>query len=173
MQNFEEWKISYLKTISEKRRLKSSEKVILEMSRKENLSKVQTLSFIRLLQAEYKKYRIDLNMKAKIAAETGKQKELLEKISNIKTKEEKKSRRARAHELITIGALTELIGFPKDRGIVAGALGFVLEKIRQDPNFENLIKTKGNKIIKDREDEKNQKRSQKKIADASNELPAQ
>ena len=79
----------------------------------------------------------------------------------MQAREAKKTRRQRAHELITIGSLTELIGFPKDRGIVAGALDYVLEKIREDKNFENIIKTRGNRIIKDREDEKTARRTKK------------
>lgn len=159
--SFEEWKVEYLENLANKEKPKSAEKIILQMSNNPSLPKVQQVSLQKLLQAEYKKYCITCNLKSDLEAENAKQKELIRRIHEVQTREAKKTRRQRAHELITIGSLTELIGFPKDRGIVAGALDYVLEKIREDKNFENIIKTRGNRIIKDREDEKTARRTKK------------
>lgn len=64
-----------------------------------------------------------------------------------KNKQQAKTRKQRAHELITIGALTEVIGFEKDRGLIAGVLLEALERFKNDDTLMKQLKDKGDTLL--------------------------
>lgn len=154
MKQFGEWKSDFLSRLSNKKRLTSIEKIILTLAFDAQLPKMKQTALERLLRTEYKKQIAESNLskEKKLAAE--KQHELLKQLRALERTQSKISRQKRAHELITIGALTELLTFPKDRGTVCGALDFVLAKIKSDKDFEHQIKQRGDAILKQREEEK-------------------
>ncbi|MDO5073169.1 MAG: hypothetical protein Q4D63_02075 [Neisseria animaloris] len=155
MMSFDDWKIGHLDMLKEKNKLSQTERMISDLNLKADKSKIEINALNKLLQTEYRKQKAEQERNEAIKYENEKQKQLLQALKKQSQKEAYKKRQQRAHELITIGSITELLGFPKDRGIVTGALNFVLEKMKQDEQFSNTIKLTGNQILKEREEEKN------------------
>lgn len=152
--DFDQWQSFYLERISELKRLSAIEKNILELFSEQDKTKIQDSVLQRLLNNEYRKYKTDEEFKLEQKKTDQRSRELLQRLRAPK----RSARKQRDHELISIGALTDVIGFPKDRGTVAGALAYILEQANNDPNFLEQIKTKGDKIIHDREIKRKQER---------------
>lgn len=158
--NVEEWTAFYLDRISELKRLTAIEKNILELSLESEKTKIQESILQRLLNNEYRKYKSDEEFKIEQKKTDERSRELLQRLRAPK----RSSRKKRDHELISIGALTDVLDFPKDRGTVAGAFAYILEQSKINPNFMDQIKSKGDKIIHDREIQRKQEREERRLA---------
>ena len=82
------------------------------------------------------------------------QKAILAKLKKADSQRKSNNRKKREHELITIGALTDLTKFPKDRGTVTGAFLYILDRIKENPGFEHQLKIRGDDLLRQREIEK-------------------
>lgn len=157
--DFDQWQNFYLQRISELKRLTAIEKNILDLFSEEDKTKIQESVLQRLLNNEYKKYKTDEEFKIEQKKTDERSRELLQRLRAPK----RSARKKRDHELISIGALTDVVGFPKDRGTVTGALSYILEQSKINPDFMNQIKTKGDKILHDREVERKQEREKRRL----------
>ena len=84
-----------------------------------------------------------------------------EKKKKTKQKEVAQSRKERAHELISIGALTEVVKFEKDRGLIAGALLDVLDRINTNEQVKWDLKKRGDDLLHQIELENKAKKEQR------------
>lgn len=158
--SLEEWTDFYLKRISELKRLTAIERNILELSNEKDKTKIQESVLDRLLNNEYRKYKIDEENKIQQRKADERSREILQRLRTPK----KSARKKRNHELISIGALTEVVGFEKDRGLVAGALAYILEQSKHNPNLLDQLKSKGDKILHDREMKRKAEREERRKA---------
>ena len=86
---------------------------------------------------------------------------MFEVVKKTKQKEVAQSRKERAHELISIGALTEVVKFEKDRGLIAGALLDVLDRINTNEQVKWDLKKRGDDLLHQIELENKAKKEQR------------
>lgn len=154
--NKEQWVDFYIKELLEAKRLSSNGKVVLDLYNRPNRNSVQEKMLTSVLDGEFKAYLAKLDFdKAKKNA-NAKAKSALEAIKKTQLAENKINRKNREHELITIGALVDVVGFEKDRGLIAGALLHVLDKIVVDSVLKNELKKRGDELLHEVE-QKNKK----------------
>ncbi|KUY63383.1 hypothetical protein WI25_28685 [Burkholderia cepacia] len=60
-------------------------------------------------------------------------------------------RKARTRELIELGGIVSMTGFPVDRGMLTGALLWALDQMKTDTSVERQLKTRGDTFIAARE----------------------
>jgi hypothetical protein len=150
----EEWEIEFVAKLRSSTRLKTDYSILLEMYNSQNRTAFQEKQLQNILDAEYKKYKIDIdfqNLKAKADEKT---KSAFLKLQEHQKRENALKRKERAAELIKIGALFDLVDFPKDRGIVTGALLMVKKMIMEDGSLTEKIKADGDRLLHSREIEK-------------------
>lgn len=157
---FDAWKSQYIEAIRNKTRKSSVEKTLLEYLDSEDKTKVKERVFNQILTQGYKAYKKEAELKILAEKASAETRTLIAKLKHKPVASN--SRKKRAHELITLGTLTELVDFPKDRGVIAGAYLYILDEIKKRPEFENELKLKGDEILAQREAEKEQQRLARK-----------
>ncbi len=72
----------------------------------------------------------------------------------------KENHRASASELKELGSIVELLNFEKDKGLLAGALLYVLDQIKNDEgqDFKMALKHRGDKLLLAQEEARQAKR---------------
>ena len=85
--------------------------------------------------------------------------QLFDSLRKEKREAAARSRKERAHELITIGALTEVTNFEKDRGLIAGVLLDALERFSQNESLRFDLKKRGDALLHQIEVENKAKKS--------------
>lgn len=148
MADYSEWKNNFIARAVEKKRKSTVEKLVCSSLDESALTNVQKRTLEKILKNEFKK---------SLAQEETKNlsRKLLEKSKESSKAKRINSRKERAHLLISIGALTDVINFPKDKGIIIGAYDYILNKAKNEPDFINSLKSKGDAILKERENSKN------------------
>ncbi|QCP55138.1 hypothetical protein FAZ95_39105 [Trinickia violacea] len=63
-------------------------------------------------------------------------------------------RKARTRELIELGGIVSMANFPVDRGVLTGALLWVLDEMKSDASVEAQLKKRGDTFIAQREKER-------------------
>lgn len=152
-----QWVESYIKTLSESNRLNSNGKIVLDLHNRLNKTNVQEKMLSSILDSEYKAYLAKLDFEKAKKNANDKAKFALDTIKKSQLIENKQNRKKREHELITIGALTDTVGFEKDRGLIAGALIFILDKLSENEAFRFELKERGDKFLHERELQKKSK----------------
>jgi hypothetical protein len=147
----QQWIDSYLLDLKQSKRLSSNGKVILDLHNRLNKTSVQEKMLLSVLDSEYKAYlaKLDFDKAKKNASD--KAKFALDTIKKSQLAENKKNRKKREHELITIGALTDTVGFEKDRGLIAGTLLYAIDKINENESLRNELKERGDTFLHERE----------------------
>lgn len=154
MMNFEEWQANYFSELASKQKLTANEKLILDLHNQDSTTSVVSNALKSLLKSKYNEYKREVEYLAEKEKNKENMHNILMKLKNEKNRRNQQNRKKREHTLITIGALTDLTNFPKDRGIVTGAFLYILDKIKENPNFENQLKIRGDELLRDREMEK-------------------
>jgi hypothetical protein len=147
----QQWIDSHVSDLKKSKRLSSNGKIILDLHNRSDKTSIQEKMLSSILDSEYKAYLAKLDFEKAKKNANDKAKLALEAIKRSQLAENKKNRKKREHELITIGALTDTVGFEKDRGLVAGALIYVLEKMQNNDAFKLEIKEKGDALLHERE----------------------
>lgn len=148
-ERFNEWKKSYISQALEKKRKNAIEKIVCSSIDDNKLTVVQKNTIEKILKKEYRKHLSDEEIK-------GLSKKLIEKNKEKNKSKSAELRKKRAHNLISIGALIEVAGFPSDRGTILGAYDYILNKSKSDPNLMSSLKAKGDEILALREAKKKQ-----------------
>jgi hypothetical protein len=144
--NKADWLKSYIEISKKSTRPSSNAKIILDFSSRSDLTKVQTKILNSIVDAEYKTYLARLDFDTAKANANNKAKAALDSIKKLQQSEKSINRKKREHELITIGLLTDVCGFEKDRGLILGALLNALDSM-QDNSFKQKTKARGDELL--------------------------
>ena len=154
VKDFETWKSDYFFELGKKEKLTSNEKMILDLNNQSEKSSVEKNALASFLNNHYREYKRDTEYQIEREKSKEQQKTILAKLKKVESQRKSNNRKKREHELITIGALTDLTKFPKDRGTVTGAFLFILDRIKENPEFEHQLKIRGDDLLQQREIEK-------------------
>lgn len=154
IKTLEEWQIEYFNGLQKKKKLTANESLILDMYNQENKTSIIQNSLKTLLKSRYNDYKREVEYQTERDKAKEHEQAILAKLKKAKNHQNQQNRKKREHELITIGALTDVTKFPKDRGIVTGAFLYILDKIKENPNFEHQLKVRGDELLREREMEK-------------------
>jgi Conjugal transfer protein TraD len=68
-------------------------------------------------------------------------------------------RKARTRELIELGGIVQLTNFEKDKGLLAGALLYVIDQFKghKGEDLKTTLKIRGDRLLEEREEAKKQK----------------
>lgn len=142
-----QWEIQFIETLKKTPKKNSKNVTLLDLYDNQNRTPFQDRLLKNILDGEYKTYsaKFDFDQSKKMADD--KYAKALEAMRKEKQKATAQSRKQRAHELITIGALTEITHFEKDRGLIAGVLLDALERFNVDENLKRLLKNRGDELL--------------------------
>jgi hypothetical protein len=144
--NKADWLDFYIENSKKSTRLSSNAKIILDFKSRSELTRVQTKILNSIVDAEYKTYLARLDFATAKTNANNKAKAALDSMKKLQQSEKNISRKKREHELITIGLLTDVCGFEKDRGLILGALLNALDSI-QDNVFKQKTKARGDELL--------------------------
>lgn len=154
IKDFETWKSEYFSELEKKEKLTSNERMIFDLNNQPEKSSVEKNALSSLLNNHYREYKRDTEYQIEREKSKEQQKAILAKLKKSASRRKSNNRKKREHELITIGALTDLTKFPKDRGTVTGAFLYILDRIKENPGFEHQLKIRGDDLLLQREIEK-------------------
>jgi hypothetical protein len=152
-----QWVNSYIETLSKSNRLNSNGRVILDLHNRLNKTNVQEKMLNSIIDGEYKAYLAKLYFEKAKKNAGDKAKFALDAIKKSQLAGNKQNRKKREHELITIGALTDTVGFEKDRGLIAGSMLYIIDRINEHESFRFELKERGDKFLHERELQKKSK----------------
>lgn len=147
----QQWVDSYLLSLKQSNRLNSNGKIILDLHNRLNKNALQEKMLTSIIDGEYKAYLAKLDFDKARKNANDKAKFALERIKKSQISENKKNRKKREHELITIGALTDTVGFEKDRGLITGVLLYMVDELNSNESFKVELKERGDKFLHERE----------------------
>ena len=128
---------------------KKTEKIVtfLSLYDKSDKTAFQSRVVKNVLDSEYKSYSIKFDFDESRKLKDNALSRLLDSVKKEKRESAARSRKERAHELITIGALTEVTNFEKDRGLIAGVLLEALERFSQNDQLRFDLKKRGDALL--------------------------
>lgn len=152
----EQWQDSYVSSIRQATKKNSKNTMLLELFDKQGKTPFEERLLKTMFDSEYKSYLAKLDFESIKKSADEKYLTALESLKKERQREAAKSRKSRAHELIKIGALTDVADFEKDRGLILGALLHVKEIINNNAEFKKQLKDSGDALLHEIEKRKNQ-----------------
>ena len=143
----QDWETVHIDSIAKQEKKTSKSKLLFDLYQVQDKKPVQARALKKILDDEYKLYCMEFDLKESKKKASSGYTQLLNISKQEKNKQQAKTRKQRAHELITIGALTEVIGFEKDRGLIAGVLLEALERFKNDDTLMKQLKDKGDTLL--------------------------
>ena len=143
----QDWETAHIDSIAKQEKKTSKAKLLFDLYQVQDKKPVQARALKKILDDEYKLYCMEFDLKESKKKASSGYTQLLTISKQEKNKQQAKTRKQRAHELITIGALTEVIGFEKDRGLIAGVLLEALERFKNDDTLMKQLKDKGDTLL--------------------------
>lgn len=142
-----EWEIGFIDSMKKSTRKNTKNTALLDLFDNPKRTPFQDRLLKSILDGEFKTYsaKYDFEQSKKNADE--KYTKALEVLRKEKQKASAQTRKERAHELITIGALTEITNFGKDRGLIAGVFLDALERFSHDNDFMRSCKNRGDELL--------------------------
>ena len=155
----DDWEKSYIEELRSSE--KKSEKIqsVLDLYSREDKTNFQKRTLKNLLDREYKTYSIKFDFDQSKKEKDNALSQLFDTLKKEKREAVARSRKERAHELITIGALTEVTNFEKDRGLIAGVLLDALDRFSQNESLRFDLKKRGDTLLHQIEVENKSKKS--------------
>ena len=157
--NREDWEKSYINDLRTNEKKSEKMQSVLELYDREEKSTFQRRAVKNLLDREYKTYSIKFEFEQTKKDKDDALSQLFDSLKKEKREAAAKSRKERAHELITIGALTEVTNFEKDRGLIAGVLLEALDRFSQNESLRFDLKKRGDALLHQIEVENKAKKS--------------
>ena len=143
----QDWETAHIDSIAKQEKKTSKAKLLFDLYQVQDKKPVQARALKKILDDEYKLYCMEFDLKESKKKASSGYTQLLNISKQEKNKQQAKTRKQRAHELITIGALTEVTGFEKDRGLIAGVLLEALERFKNDDTLMKQLKDKGDTLL--------------------------
>jgi hypothetical protein len=157
----EAWEIEHIKNMRLMQKKTSKIQAFLDLFDNSNRTAHQERVLKNVFNSEYKTYSIKFEYEQTKKISDSEYLKLFEVVKKTKQKEVAQSRKERAHELISIGALTEVVKFEKDRGLIAGALLDVLDRINTNEQVKWDLKKRGDDLLHQIELENKAKKEQR------------
>lgn len=142
-----QWEIQFIDTLKKTPKKNSKNITLLELYDSQNRTPFQDRLLKNILDGEYKAFCAKYEFEQSKKTADDKYAKALEAMRKEKQKATAQSRKQRAHELITIGALTEITHFEKDRGLIAGVLLDALDRFNLDENLKRTLKNRGDELL--------------------------
>ena len=155
----QDWETAHIDSIAKQEKKTSKAKLLFDLYQVQDKKPVQARALKKILDDEYKLYCMEFDLKESKKKASSGYTQLLNISKQEKNKQQAKTRKQRAHELITIGALTEVIGFEKDRGLIAGVLLEAIERFSQNESLRFDLKKRGDALLHQIEVENKAKKS--------------
>lgn len=159
--NREAWEIEHVKNMRLIQKKTSKVQAFLDLFDNTNRSAHQERVLKSIFNSEYKTYSIKFEYEQTKKIADSEYMKLFEVVKKAKQKEVAQSRKERAHELITIGSLTEVTKFDKDRGLIAGVLLDALDRIKNNEQLKWDFKKRGDDLLHQIELENKAKKEQR------------
>ena len=157
--NRDEWENSYIADLRSNEKKSDKMQSVLDLYDREEKTNFQRRALKNLLDREYKAYSIKFDFEQTKKDKDDALNQLFDSLKKEKREAAARSRKERAHELITIGALTEVTNFEKDRGLIAGVLLDALERFSQNESLRFDLKKRGDALLHQIEVENKAKKS--------------
>ena len=157
----EAWEIEHIKNMRLMQKKTSKIQAFLDLFDNANRTAHQERVLKNVFNSEYKTYSIKFEYEQTKKISDSEYLKLFEVVKKTKHKEVAQSRKERAHELITIGALTEVVKFEKDRGLIAGVLLDALDRIKNNEQLKLDLKKRGDDLLHQIELENKAKKEQR------------
>ena len=155
------WEVEYIKTLRSMPKKTSKIQTLLDLFDKTDKTAFQERALKNVMASEYKAYSIKFDFEQTKKNADNEYSKLFESVKKEKEKAVVQSRKERAHELITIGSLTEVTKFEKDRGLIAGVLLDALDRINADEKLKFELKKRGDELLHQIELENKKKKEQR------------
>ena len=157
----EAWEIEHIKNMRLMQKRPSKIQAFLDLFDNTNRTAHQERVLKNIFNNEYKTYSIKFEYEQNKKIVNDEYLKLFEVVKKAKQKEVIQNRKERAHELITIGALTEVVKFEKDRGLIAGVLLDALDRFRNNEKLKFDLKKRGDDLLHQIELENKAKKEQR------------
>ena len=157
--NREDWEKSYINDLRTNEKKSEKMQSVLDLYDREEKTNFQRRALKNLLDREYKAYSMKFEFEQTKKDKDNALSQLFDSLKKEKREAAARSRKERAHELITIGALTEVTNFEKDRGLIAGVLLEALERFSQNESLRFDLKKRGDVLLHQIEIENKAKKS--------------
>lgn len=157
----EAWEIEHIKNLRLMQKRPSKIQAFLDLFDNTNRTAHQERVLKNIFNNEYKTYSIKFEYEQTKKIVNDEYLKLFEVVKKAKQKEVVQNRKERAHELITIGALTEVVKFEKDRGLIAGVLLDALDRFRNNEKLKLDLKKRGDDLLHQIELENKAKKEQR------------
>ena len=155
----DDWEKSYIEELRSSEKKSEEMQSVLDLYSREDKTNFQKRALKNLLDREYKTYSIKFDFDQSKKEKDNALSQLFDTLKKEKREAVARSRKERAHELITIGALTEVTSFEKDRGLIAGVLLDALDRFSQNESLRFDLKKRGDALLHQIEVENKSKKS--------------
>lgn len=145
--NRESWEVEHIKNMRSMQKKTSKVQVFLDLLDNVKKTAHQERALKSIFNSEYKAYSMKYDYEQTKKSADSEYLKLFEVVKKAKKKEVAQSRKERAHELITIGALTEVTNFDKDRGLITGVLLDALDRIKNNEQLKFDLKKRGDNLL--------------------------
>ena len=159
--NREAWEVEHVKSLRSMEKKSSKIQSFLDLIDSETKTQFQERTLKNILTSEYKAYSMKFDFEQTKKNADNEYSKLIESVKKEKVKAVVQSRKERAHELITIGALTEVTNFEKDRGLIAGVLLDALDRKKSNEQVNWDLKKRGDELLHQIELENKAKKEQR------------
>lgn len=143
----QDWENTHIENISKQEKRTSKAKLLFDLYQVQEKKPVQARALKKILDDEYKLYCMEFDLRESKKKASSGYTQLLNISKQEKSKQKAKTRKERAHELITIGALTEVTGFEKDRGLITGVLLDALDRMNANQDLKRILKNRGDELL--------------------------
>ena len=157
----DEWEVEHVENLRSMQKKSSKIQALLDLIDSEKKTQFQERALKNIFNSEYKTYSMKFDIEQSKKNSESEYSKLIQSVKKEKVKAVVKSRKERAHELITIGALTEVTNFEKDRGLIAGVLLDALDRINTNEQVKWDLKKRGDELLHKIELENKAKKEQR------------
>ena len=157
-----DWEVKHIQDLKALTKKNSKNQALLDVLANESASAFQKNTVKHILDSAYKKYCIEFDFAKTKTKEDEHYSKLIVAIRDAQKKTVVQSRKERTHELIMIGALTEVTKFEKDRGLVAGVLLDALDRMNENEQVKWDLKKRGDELLHAIEIENKAKKEKRK-----------
>lgn len=164
----EEWEKKYIQDMRSLEKKSSKIKALLELIDKEDKTPFQQRTLKNVFNSEYRAYSLKFDYEQSKNDTNSVYSKLFDVVKKEKIKSVNQTRKERAHELITIGALTDVVNFEKDRGLITGVLLDALERMKNNEQLKWDLKKRGDDLLHQIELENKKKKEERQTKKLDN-----
>ena len=155
--NRADWEIQHIQTLKALQKKSTKVQTLIGVIDNPSSTQFQKNMVKNVLDSDYKSYCVKFDFDKTKKKSDENYSKLVYAVKKEKQKSIAQSRKARAHELITIGTLTDVTNFEKDRGLIAGVFLDALERFKKDEQLKWDLKKRGDELLHELEKQKDKK----------------